>query len=340
MGIVVACVIVILILGISLQFLLAPWRAARTGLNNISLLGGMVSFVTWTSDEELVLHRNARVRAVPGVKGEGGSFFLYPLLGDRIHARFDMKLQSFVYKEDILTREALPCKIDIAVWWKISDLKLFMASSGNATHLDQETSKVAYLTVAESRLKTLTDSITRAKIAQAAFLEVLTTEKPKYLDVHHTGQTPPSGLAQLSKNLETELASALSTEAGKYGITIDRVEIQGIRFPSEIEKELRDLWLSYLKPARAAQEAEADLIAGNKKLDLLTREIDLLGSAAISTREIVKHLPDNSSLTLDELLKAAISAVRGTAKPNDRTIHSSIAPVEPTKMLPDKTGEG
>jgi regulator of protease activity HflC (stomatin/prohibitin superfamily) len=248
--------------------------------------------------------------------GVGGARFAFPLLGDTVYARLNLALRSLEWAEEVLTREALPCRIKLSVWWRVGKMEAFIAGSGTAKQLEVNDAKETSLSIAESRLLTLTEATTRSILAQASFLEVLTAVKPQYLDVHHRPEEAPPGLAELSSDLAKRLSEVLKREAASYGIEIDRVEVRDIRFAQQVEQELREVWLSYLKPVRAEQEAEADRIAGMKKLELLAREVDLLGGAAISTREIVKHLPDNSNLTLEDLLASIVSAARATSGQN------------------------
>lgn len=299
-------------------FLLVRWKAAKTGENFISIWGGMFAFIAWTPTEAIVIHRNGRVRAVIGSDMLGGTTIISPILGDRLFARFDTALRSFNWKEEVRTKEILACTVAASVWWKISNVEKIISTAGSSIHLDQENSKIGYLSTIEARLKILTDSTIRGKVAQAELLRFLDQSNRKGLD-SDKNISNTQGLAELSASLSKDLTEVLSSSSEEYGILINRVEIQRIEFSKDIENKLREFWMSYLKPAQAEQESMANSIHENRKLDLLSREVELLGNSTISVREIVKHLPDNSELTIQELLEAAV---------NSRVNPSKIIPPE------------
>lgn len=292
---------------VACAFLFAPWRASQSNDGYVRILGGFALYVLWKPEQAILISRRGRVLPVLGTDKQGGSTFIFPLFGDRIEDRCDLRLTSFNWSFSVLTRESIPCTVNVDVWWKVANVTTFLAAAGTSKRLNEENPAVSVLGTTEFRLKSLTDSLVSSLVAQTSLLQFLTSIKTEYEKDERIVPPSSNNLATLSQTVATSLTNSLSSQTEKYGIEIDRVEVPGVRFAPEIEKNLMDTWLAHLKPVRAKQEAAAAKFDDDRKLSALEREKEILGRQAVGTREIVKHMPESKGLTLNDPVMSVLS---------------------------------
>jgi hypothetical protein len=89
-------------------------------------------------------------------------------------------------------------------------------------------------------------------------------------------------------------------------LKIDRVEIQEVQLPKEIQKAVDEVWIASTLPTKSQHEAAAQ----RHRLQVL---VDLLGRDNAALREIVERLPEGALLGTNPI--APIIAQLGALRP-------------------------
>lgn len=307
---------------ISLQFALAPMIAVRRRVKKVRILGGIGEYIIWDPNEVLIIRRGGKIWKSDEDTNQGGARFIYPLLGEDVRARVSLAVKSLTWKDTVNIQEAIPCNIEVVVWWAVDDVSDYFFRNDLEKH-SGDSEEEAARNAAEADLKKLTGARVRKVASKADFqislIEMLILKQTEYRAVNRddnvADDTPP-GVANIYANLElalqTELnPNELNKEVLTCGLRVDRVEVQSINWATEVQRSVLDMLLARLKPEQAKSQAEADRIITDTQSESYAKRLreisNVLGIPVTQMRELLQHLPNGSNKTQEELAKAIIS---------------------------------
>lgn len=372
----IAGAVVAVALPVALQFALAPMVAVRRRVKRVRILWGMAEYVVWDPNEVLIIRRGGKIwksdeDEAPSDDGDkkpsgdeakqssnGGARFIYPLFGEDVRARVSLAVKSLTWRDTVNIQEAIPCNIEVAVWWAVDDVSEYFFRNDLEAHPDAgrkagaRSEEEAARDTAEADLKKLTGARVR-KVAsnvdfQISLIEMLILKQSEYRAVQPGGVAPDSnaraGAANMSANLTHALRAELNPdelnkEAKACGLRVERVEVQSIDWATEVQRPVLEMLLGRLRPERARSQAEAEGILADAKSESYAKRLSdiskVLGVPVTQMRELLQHLPDGASDTRDELAQAIISEFKRLNPQSDLPRPKTKADeLEPRRMTP------
>ncbi len=301
----------------------AKARAIRRGEREVDLFFKCAKLVLWEENEGLLFLKDKRIsEVIYGPDQGGGMRFIFPILGEEIKVHVPLTLQmSQFYDHKVLTRESIQLFIKVALWWRIKDRegleKFYLLIDKEVHHVSdtgegikedysnkeapgvRKSPKRAELNAAEKWMVTLVESCLRKLVSKTSVALIVSSHATKYLHVgsqhddQGSGQVGPLLSSQSSEEdatpdaLATELRAIMTPEAEKYGLEIDRIEVQEVRLPQEIQEAIDRVWKASLLPAQASQEALARYKQIKAELEAVK---DVIGVDAASIDHILKNV--------------------------------------------------
>ncbi|GEM_PF-3122429 len=299
-----------LLLGVLIAILTYYWRkyrAIKEGKSEVTFCFGWIKLVLWRPNEGIVILRNKEVSFV-SQKGNGGARLIYPIWGDEVFERVPMSIQYLTWEDDnVLTRESIQVYMKVAVWWRISTIRSYVFEIGRLISEEDEHLLRKPNECAETWLKSMTEGTLRRLVAQSSIGQIISSTPASYLHIDHNGHNGNNGhighsvhihpdnsnegypqlvndrsiAYTVAENLGEKLKSELNQKIFAYGIQINRTEIQEIRFSSQIQEAINQVWLAALKPAKSEFEATA-------MRNRLKAAADVLGVDAMAMERILK----------------------------------------------------
>lgn len=277
---------------IALRLMAARYKAARDNLNLIPMFFGLVHFATWKPNEAIVILKNGRVKTVE--HGQGGTLYVFPILGERIQARVELgdHLVTWHDSDGVLTREGLKVGIKLSMWWCIREIEKYVFSVAGGVHIENEHVPLSKSETAEEWLQNMIENTLRPLISQASVTQLVSTNASTYLNVedHHgmkSAESVPDPIAESDRNItsafERELLREISEKMEPYGVSVSRIEFQDISLPAEVQKAIHAVWTATLLPAQTEQEMRAEQI----KLERLKES---LGGDTVALDFLLKNL--------------------------------------------------
>lgn len=259
---------------------------SKQDTSTVSLFGGLLEIVFWGHYEGILLTRNRRLLYV-SEGDEGGEKVIFPLLGDRVAARFKLGTELLRWNdlEKTLTKDGLRVQICIAIRWKISSISDYYFKI-NRDHLEGKKRKRGLSNkdlkmMADRWLKMEIEGTLRRLVRELNVSELISfTSSAMEVDVHKINHRKDFvAKDSLKSALKLEFISSLQT----YGIEIENVEIQDIQFENEIQQAFNQL----KKAAFAERENE---YKGRAELAKLKPLLETMGKDAIVLIEAMKNM--------------------------------------------------
>ncbi|MBN2092792.1 hypothetical protein JW964_24440 [candidate division KSB1 bacterium] len=271
------------------------YRAIKEGKSEVSYFSGLMKLILWGPSEGIVILRNKKIRFI-SQKGNGGSKFIYPIWGDEVFERVPMSIQYLTWEDDnVLTRESIQVYMKVAVWWRISSIRAYVFEIGRLISEGEEHLLRKPIECAETWLKSMTEGTLRRLVAQSSIGQIISSTPASYLHVENgNGQNGTNEIdfhlihdrhrdLTIAENLGAKLQNDLNNKITAYGIQINRIEIQEIRFSPIIQDAINEVWLAALKPAKSEYETKAIC-------NRLKGAAEVLGVDAIAMERILKAL--------------------------------------------------
>lgn len=261
------------------DLLTAKARAIEHGYREVTLFFRCVRLILWEQNEGLVLLRDKKIRdVIYGPEQGGGTKFIFPIVGDEVKVHVPLTLQMSTFEDrNVSTRDGVQLFVKIAFWWRLKDkagLKKFYLLVDREVRQSTDTGaervrdynppplpnrrkepRRGELDATERWMRTILESITRKHISQQSFAFVLSNEASAYLQVNH--QASPTPMPATPNQLGSFLQTALDQEAGAYGVTVERIEVQEVRLPDEIQRKIERVLIAALTPAESGHLAKA-----------------------------------------------------------------------------------
>ena len=183
--------------------------------------------------------------------------------------------------------------------------------------------KKAELAAAQQWLLSLAESSIRKIVSKTSVASVISSRASQYLHASNNQSNPnravPQTELQLSNNdvespatpdsLGIELRAMLSPEAAAYGLEIERIEVQEIQMPKDIQDAIDRVWKASLLPAQSTQEAAARYNHIKAELEAVK---DVIGIDAASIDHVLKNFKGTTIYggmpkILEQLLAKAVA---------------------------------
>jgi regulator of protease activity HflC (stomatin/prohibitin superfamily) len=295
--------------------------AIQRGDREVDLFFRCVKLILWEENEGLLLLKDKRIhQVIYGPECGGGVQFIFPIAGDEVKVHVPLTLQLSEFKDEkVLTRESIQLSFNVALWWKIKDregLEDFYLLIDREFHrtantqiqpkevdLGQESTSVrkrpkrAELNAAERWMLTLVESHLRKLVSRTSVAWIISRHAAHYLEVGGRHDERAASLGVISSpndeaqatpdSIAASLKSMLVAELEKYGLEIDRVEIQEVRLPADIQDAIDRVWKATLLPAQTEQEAQARERLIKAELGMVA---ETLGKKEAAAREMAKNM--------------------------------------------------
>jgi len=302
----------------------------------------------------------------------GGIRYIFPILGEEVRVRVPLTLQMSKFKDHrVLTREAIQLQIHVAFWWRIRDqqgLRDFYLLIENEIHLlDDRTlrpekaifgengesikaTRRSDLDAAEQWIKTLMESSLRKLVAESSIAPLLSSRAVPYLHAPQQSQTElptdrsrlqagsnqyPGGFQDLTpQGISRELKKMIDADTKAYGLEVERVEIQEIQLPPEVQAALDEVVKATSLPAQASLKATARKEEIKAELETVQA---IVGKEAYAAGHILSQIQGASLLGgLPRPIEQLLASILTKAQTGNPALEGGT----PSTSLPDSAQSG
>jgi regulator of protease activity HflC (stomatin/prohibitin superfamily) len=263
--------------------------------------------------------------------------------------------------ERVLTRESVPLFIKIALWWRVADLSKYYYTVDKEIHVvdsdrvpvveavgtESASSLRAQRDAAEQWIKALAESTIRKIISTSSTAFVVSKNATSYLhiDKMHEPRLPPPQPSKTANTkspqtatpnvLADEIYHDLDPKVHEYGLEIDRVEVQEVRLPIDLQTALNEVFMASLEPAKTEQEARAQRIR-------LEAAASVLGVQAVALSEALKNFHVQGYMGgMPALLDALSDRIAGSRGTPQKTLPRASADQKPAgQIIEEEEGDG
>ncbi|MBX2898178.1 MAG: hypothetical protein KF775_00925 [Cyclobacteriaceae bacterium] len=267
----------ILVGAVASPLILVRYKAATKGTNEIPLYGGIVKYVTWEPQEGIIILRDKKKYFV-NQSGEGGSKFIFSLVGDEALPRISLSTSSIDWEnEEITTKESIQVTLKCIIMFRVFDVYKYHYGADKAKYISEKNRNAKLFDVYEGWIRAQADSVIRTFSSRASVSELVSFDSMK----HNNHQNEELRFSDISNQLLTEFNKTARDFLDEVGIRINKIDVQSIKINGLIQDEINKVWISHLKPVQSEQEAKARQI----ELESLAKT---LGTDTVKLTEILK----------------------------------------------------
>lgn len=320
------------------------WNAFANHQSNVSVWFGLGQLFLWNPGETFVFLRNKRVSAVGDANG--GLRTVFPLRGEEARGPISLKTELLTWPDvKVLTREAQPLTVKLAVWWKIVDPAQYVFRIASEVHHSPDApldvdgkanisgpdgSVIAKIHSAAIRwIQALTEAAVRNRVNGLGMSEVISAQAMQFLQIE--GNPAPQQATQNGfESLIQGVQDNVSAKTQEYGIQLERTEVQSVTLPDDMQQAIDDTRKAFLAPIRSEKEAEARKIA-------LQKLADILGPETVGLNELLKNFQGSNFGFVPPFLQSLLGMVdKSTSKITHQEKQPAIA-LEPKQQITDQT---
>ena len=305
------------------QFWRPKLRAFRDGLSRVSIWFGQGEMVFWNPGQTFAFLRNKQLHSVGDA--QGGYRAVYPYRGEQAIGPIQLQSALFNWEDtSVLTRDGQNLGVKVGVWWKVADAEKYIFhiysdpntdlqvgnTLGNSTGVQgrpgsgvaagatgfgySQSAQFNTSTmhrIADQWLRVITESTIRAKINSLAVSEVVSAQAMQFLRQAMDGR--PETESSATTTFEAAILTVLTDiqrKALEFGVGVERLEVQHIHLPQEIQDAITETRIAFLAPIKGEREAEAIRI----KLEKLA---SVLGKDTVGLNEVMKNFQNANFLT-------------------------------------------
>jgi regulator of protease activity HflC (stomatin/prohibitin superfamily) len=288
----------------------AKYSAIRSGQLRKPYWWGLKELILWEPGEAVVLLRDKHL--VTMADATGGYASISAWSGEEYKGRITYKSQMMKYTSDpIHTSDGISVKLDLGIWWHIQNPNLYVSRIASDYHVDgshrgqsrgytdtptgEKYFDGKLKETAEEWIRVLAGSSLREHICQLTAGKLISPYIQSYI---HRYFDPSDGeTSQYENRMHTVLGEAEVALNGKtedYGVRIERLEVQELKLPSNLETKLETVRVSFLEPARSSAETEAKTIEkkglNQVQLEALSGLAAIIGKDGAAKIEFLKAL--------------------------------------------------
>jgi SPFH domain/Band 7 family protein len=263
----------------------AKYRAFRTGAKRSSFWLGNAEWIFWEPGETVVLLQHKRL--VPMMDPQGGYCTISAWKGQEYRGRISYKTQFSTWTSDpILTSDGLAINLGLGIWWRISNAGTYVSAIASDYHEGNEHHTEDLSEAAEFWIKKLAAGTLREEVNQLPAEKLISPYVQAYLQVRRgpEGELLPEGNAL--PNFSEQLGKAerkLNEKTLRYGIEIERLEVQELILPRVYQEKLEQVRVAFLEPSHTRALTEAQVIA-------LKGLASVIGEEKVGMIELLKHV--------------------------------------------------
>jgi hypothetical protein len=272
----------------------AKYRAFRQGLQRSPFWFGNAEWIFWEPGETVVLLE--RKRLVPMVDPQGGYRAISAWKEQEYRGRISYKTQFSTWKSDpIFTSDGLEVNLGLGIWWRIVDPGTYVSAIASDYHEGDQHRKENPGEAAEFWIKKLAAGTLREEINQLPAEQLISPYVQAYLQVGQGAEKEVRvyngpGAQNFAGQLE-KAQQKLNEKTHRYGIQIERLEVQELILPPLYQQKLERVRVAFLEPSESRAMTEAQVIA----LDGLA---EVIGRDKVGLIEVLKHV-DMSKLSMN-----------------------------------------
>jgi regulator of protease activity HflC (stomatin/prohibitin superfamily) len=256
--------------------------------------------------------KNKRVcDVIYGQTRGGGTAIIYPIFGEELRFNIPLTFRPCEFEDwGVLSKDGIHLSVKLTFWWRILDehgLETFYLVVDREIHKATETDEEQVLIpearsvdrlsrripdrepgsehhAAEVWIRKIVESCTRNLVSgTTANLALVQLTTPK---TDSSSTISPNAPDLLSANLQ----SMAQSEISRYGFYIDRIAIQNVQLPPQLQNEIHRLYQAKFIPARSALEAEERFNTIKRSLEAVS---GVIGAEATAVKEILASLKSN-----------------------------------------------
>jgi regulator of protease activity HflC (stomatin/prohibitin superfamily) len=301
------------------QYWLPRNAAFRESKNRVRIWFGQGEIVLWNPGQTFAFLRNKKTTAI-GDSG-GGLRSVYAFRNEEAIGPIPLQTTLFTWNDDnVLTRDGQPLRMSIGVWWSVHDVEKYVfriysdqaalrtqnspyvpkasPTFPNQIALQQPQSGAAQFdsvrlhSIAEQWLRVLVESTIRHHMNQLAVADIVSSQAMEFLTMRDSDGVSSS--AELSRAIfEQAIGAALKDVQAKaldFGLAAERMEVQHVYLPQEIQDAINETRVAFLAPIRGEREAEAARIH-------LEKLVSVLGRDNVALNQIMSNLKNANFVT-------------------------------------------
>ncbi|MGD0871547.1 MAG: SPFH domain-containing protein [Bryobacteraceae bacterium] len=263
----------------------AKYRAYRKGLKRSPFWFGNAEWIFWEPGETVVLLEHKRL--VPMMDPQGGYCTISAWKGQEYKGRISYKTQFSTWKSDpIITSDGLAVNLAVGIWWRITNPGTYVSAIASDYHEGEQHRNENLGEAAEFWIKKLAAGTLREEVNQLPAEKLISPYVQAYLQVRRgpEGELLPEGNAL--PNFSEQLGKAehkLNEKTLRYGIEIERLEVQELILPPIYQQKLEAVRVAFLEPSQARALTEAQVIA-------LQGLASVIGPEKVGLIEVLKHV--------------------------------------------------
>jgi len=316
------------------------WRprvfAYRTGANRVTIWFGSGELILWNPGQSFAFLRNKQLAKIGDRQGGVRTIFAYR--GEEAIGPIQLQSALFDWEDqNVLTRDGQVLSIKVGAWWRVLDVEKYVfeiyaetkggtgvrpGATGLGGSRNSGFDSLQVHQIADRWLRVITESTIRAKVNTLTVAEVVSAQAMQFLQYAAEGK--PSGRDSATGTFEAAILSVLGDvqdKAHEFGLEVERLEVQHVQLPKEIQDAINETRVAFLAPIRSEREAEAQRIT-------LEKLISVLGKDTVGLNEVMKNLRNANFMTpmnflqpvFDSLSKKSAESGKIGDDP-DRTLH-------------------
>lgn len=299
-----ATIVVVFAISYVLLYAWPRMRAFQLGSGQLPILFGLGQIVYWEPGSTFAFLRRKKFVSFGDAAGDVKTIFGF--LGQKAVGPISLKTELMTWEDKgVLTREAQRIEMQVAVWWRIADPRLFLARISGDVKTGSEFNHLGAYKSATDWLGALTESVARQAVNQMGVSEIVSVTATNFLQAEGAS---PAAVASSDgfEGLVKRIGPEVSSKAIDYGICVERLEIKNIALSPEIQHEIDETRKAFLLPIRLRQEAEAQKIAWEKAAEVL-------GKDNVALNELLKNFRGSNFFGNPQFLQSLMGGLDSKA---------------------------
>jgi regulator of protease activity HflC (stomatin/prohibitin superfamily) len=326
-------------------------RAFQGGASRIPVLAGAGQLVLWQPGETYIFLRNKRAAGIGD--RDGGTQIILPVCGEEAIGPISLKTELLPWTDKhVLTREAQPIEISLGIWWRVSDPRRYAFSIASEIHredakmptnfkatspLANENTVIDPHRPAANWLHVWVESSVRGYVNRLGMAEVVSAQASKWLHLPADSEAQVITRRDNFEQMEEAILRDVVPKAQEYGMTVEKLAVQGITLPEKIQNVIDRTREAFLLPIQSEQEAEARYIAIKRSLEASR---DVLGPETFQLNELLKNFKGANFGYFPQFLQGLFSTVDqktlslGTGAQNPGNTTTALSPAPDSRNIP------
>ena len=329
--VVVLCLILAVPVYGRVSYAAAKYHAFKTGAKRVPFSGGAAELILWDPGETVVILEHKRL--VPLVDPGGGYRTISAWRGQEYKGRITYKTHLLPWKSDpIFTSDGLTVTLTLGIWWRIANANTYVSAIASDFHEGSQREDESLTEAAEYWISKLAAGTLREHVSKLPASSLISPYVQTYLQVRSGAVV--EAIPQFSELLNA-VQTQLDEKTRRYGIEVERLEVQQLHLPQAYQEKLEAVRTTFLEPDQSRAQTEAQVIA-------LQGLASVIGADRVGLIEILKHV-DLGAAAANPLLNV-VSMIQPMASTVQQEVARALAPsatVEAKKLpaAPDPAPE-